>query len=143
MKILTGNSNKDLWKYLKISKIKLLILVLEMMVRFMLINENIRGNSIFIIQSVFLQKDNLMNFYAWMLWEDHQQKILLQLYLILDMLDRIEKLFRTSSMCKISFKFNYKRRADRNSWFTLRTNTRFFWHSSRQSFCNTNFLKTY
>ena len=78
MKLLTGNSNKNLSK--KISKFLKSKLVDSSIRKFadgevyVEINENIRGNSIFILQSISSPaNDNLMEF------------------LILDMQDKIEK----------------------------------------------------
>ena len=81
MKLLTGNSNKPLSKniakYLKSKLVNSSIRKFSDGEIYIEINENIRGNSIFIIQSVSSPaNDNLMELlFVLMLLKDHQQKI--------------------------------------------------------------------
>ena len=98
MKLLTGNSNKPLSKliakYLKTKLINSSIKKFSDGEIYIEINENIRGNSIFIIQSISSPaNDNLMELLTYVLMhlKDLLLKILLLLFLILVMLDKIEK----------------------------------------------------
>ena len=81
MKLLTGNSNKvlskNIAKYLKTKLVNSSIRKFADGEIYIEINENIRGNSIFIVQSISSPaNDNLMEYYyALMLLKDHQQKI--------------------------------------------------------------------
>ena len=98
MKLLSGNSNKPLSKniskYLKSKLVNSSIRNFSDGEIYVEINENIRGNSIFLIQSVSSPaNDNLMEYYyVLMHLRDRQQKILLLLFRTLVMLDKIEKL---------------------------------------------------
>ena len=97
MKLLTGNSNKPLSKniakYLKTKLVNSSIKNFSDGEIYIEINENIRGNSIFIIQSISSPaNDNLMELLLCIdALKDLQQKISLLLFLILVMLDRTEK----------------------------------------------------
>ena len=80
MKLLTGNSNKalskNIAKYLKSKLVNSSIRKFADGEIYIEINENIRGNSIFIIQSISSANDNLMELLLCMtLWKDRQQKI--------------------------------------------------------------------
>ena len=98
MKLLSGNSNKPLSKsiakYLKSKLVNSSIRNFSDGEIYVEINENIRGNSIFLIQSVSSPaNDNLMELlHVLMHLRDRQQKILLLLFRTLVMLDKIEKL---------------------------------------------------
>ena len=96
MKLLTGNSNKilskNIAKYLKTKLVNSSIRKFADGEIYIEINEIIRGNSIFIIQSVSSPaNDNLMEL---LLSKDHQQKTLQLLSLILVMQGKIVKLFQ-------------------------------------------------
>ena len=97
MKLLTGNSNKPLSKniakYLKSKLVNSSIKKFSDGEIYIEINENIRGNSIFIIQSISSPaNDNLMELLLCIdALKDLQQKILLLSFLTLDMHDKIEK----------------------------------------------------
>ena len=100
MKLLTGNSNKilskNIAKYLKTKLVNSSIRKFSDGEIYIEINENIRGNSIFIIQSISSPaNDNLMELLLCIdALKDLQLKISQQLFHILDMLDKIERLYQ-------------------------------------------------
>jgi len=100
MKLLTGNSNKvlskNIAKYLKTKLVNSSIRKFADGEIYIEINENIRGNSIFIIQSISSPaNDNLMELLLCIdALKRSSAKNITAVILILDMQDKIEKLFQ-------------------------------------------------